>query len=60
MNHEIRLLKTREIADRVLHRPEGKGLTNSTLYLVSAGARGLSVEGSWGTALDYGLTPVLQ
>jgi alkylation response protein AidB-like acyl-CoA dehydrogenase len=27
--------------------PEGAGPTDSTLYLVSAGARGLSVEGSW-------------
>jgi alkylation response protein AidB-like acyl-CoA dehydrogenase len=27
--------------------PEGKGLTDSTLYLVPAGVRGLSVEGSW-------------
>jgi alkylation response protein AidB-like acyl-CoA dehydrogenase len=27
--------------------PEGEGLTNSTLYLVPAGVRGLSVEGSW-------------
>ena len=27
--------------------PEGAGPTNSTLYLVPAGVRGLSVEGSW-------------
>ena len=27
--------------------PEGAGPTDSTLYLVPAGARGLSVEGSW-------------
>jgi alkylation response protein AidB-like acyl-CoA dehydrogenase len=27
--------------------PEGKGLTDSTLYLVPAGVRGLSVEGCW-------------
>jgi alkylation response protein AidB-like acyl-CoA dehydrogenase len=27
--------------------PEGAGSTDSTLYLVPAGARGLSVEGSW-------------
>jgi alkylation response protein AidB-like acyl-CoA dehydrogenase len=27
--------------------PEGAGPVDSTLYLVSAGARGLSVEGSW-------------
>jgi alkylation response protein AidB-like acyl-CoA dehydrogenase len=27
--------------------PEGTGPTDSTLYLVPAGARGLSVEGSW-------------
>ena len=27
--------------------PEGAGPTDSTLYLVPAGVRGLSVEGSW-------------
>ena len=39
--------------------PEGAGPTDSTLYLVPAGVRGLTVEGSWG-GWGCGPTPPLQ